>query len=435
MTAIMQPKNPADYFPYIGHDLNRRKLLKYPLWKNVIGSLFNEDHVTDHGDRIVIQGDRKVPLFNEVIVRGVLAQHRIAQDSFSVSAVVPRHRSLYDYGIGMPVHSTFINRQVMILAGSNLFVAAYDTMLRHFGAFMFLREDKVLKKKGYPQVFLSIERYLQEVFPAYLNYQMFEGVGKKKLKRDMIVYPEQEKNPVTKKRSGGRTKTGKIRDLSPIIFEKFRELTKESSTRLYVSPVNASFSKYPDATFIVHPVKHGGIVEDMRYLHEQEFVGSWYPKYAIKNPEAKLDVIVSYGKPELFCGEDFRSFHDVMKYTKSLKKRIGLLESPSPTTLLFRALGDETEMPYWKLETAAKRLFDHYAGLGINMEKVSDRPGVMTPVEQLAERAIVTLNSNAAYRIFGSKTDEFITSKSGRFISLDEKLQRWYANTIRHLDP
>ena len=212
-------------------------------------------------------------------------------------------------------------------------------------------------------------------------------------------------------------------------------LTKESSTRLYVSPVNASFSKYPDATFIVHPVKHGGIVEDMRYLHEQEFVGSWYPKYAVKNPEAKLDVIVSYGKPELFCGEDFRSFHDVMKYTKSLKKRIGLLESPFPTTLLFRALGDETEMPYWKLETAAKRLFDHYAGLGINMEKVSDRPGVMTPVEQLAERAIVTLNSNAAYRIFGSKTDEFITSKSGRFISLDEKLQRWYANTIRHLDP
>ena len=435
MTSIMELKNPADYFPYIGHELNRRKLLKHPLWKNVIGSLFEEHHVVRRNDIIEIRGDAKVPLFNEVIVRGVREQERVAQDSFSVSAVVPRHRSLYDYGIGMPVHSTFINREVMILAGSNLFVAGYDTMLRHYGAFMFLREDRVLRKKGYPQVFLSIERYMQEVFPAYLNYQMFEGVGKKKLKRDMIVYPEQEKNPITKKRSGGRTKSGKLRELSPLIFEKFRELSRESRTKLYVSPVNVSFSKYPDAIFIVHPVKHGGIVEDMRYVHEQNFVGSWYTKYARKHPESKLDVVLNYGKPDLFCGEDFKSFRDIMKYTKELKRKIGLLESPFPTTLLYRALGKRTEMPLGRLEDEAKRLYHHYAELGINLEMVSDRPGVMTPVKALAESAILNLNSNAAYRIFGSKTDEFIRTESGRFISLDEKLQRWYANTVAHLDP
>jgi hypothetical protein len=435
MTLEMELKNPTDYFPYIGHDLNQEALLKHPLWKNVVGSLFSEKHITETDEKIVITGDAEVPLFREVIVYGVSEQRKITNDSFAVSAIVPRHRTLYDYGIGMPVHSRLINREVMILAGSNLFVAAYDTWLRHYGAFMFLREDTVLKRKGYPKVFLSIERYLQEVFPAYLNYQMFEGVGENKLKRDMIVYPEQEKNPITKKRNGGRTKTGKLRELSHIIFENFRKLTRESSTKLYISPVCVSFSKYPDATFIVHPVKHGGIVNDLRYVHEQNFTGSWYTKHALKHPEAKLEAIVRYGEPELFCGDDFKTFHDIVKYTKQLKRKIGLLESIFPTTLLFRALEEDKELPFTELENRARKLYDHYLELGINMEKVSVSPGNMMPIEEMADRAILTLNSNAPYMIYGLKTDVFIEKRAGRFVSLDENLQTWYANNLRHLDP
>jgi hypothetical protein len=434
MTIEMELKNPADYFPYIGHELNQEKLLNYSLWRNVIGSLFDEKNITDNVNEIVLRGDEKVPLFREVITRGILDQQKIARDTFSVCTIVPRHRSLYDYGIGMPVHSRLINPEVMIPAGSNLFVAGYDTMLRHYGAFMFLREDCVLKRQGYPKVFLSIERYLKDVFPAYLNYQMFEGVGEKKLKRDMIVYAEQEKHPITKKRSGGRTKTGKLRELSPIIFDKFRHLTRESSTKLYISPVSVSFSKYPDATFIVHPVKHGGIVNDLRYVHEQNFVGSWYPHYSRKHPEAKLEVVVNYGKPELFNGEDYKSFHDVIKYAKELKKKIGLLESIFPTALLFRALGERTEMPLDQLSDECKKLYDHYCEMGIDVEKVSDGPGKMMDTGEIVDRAITTLNSNSAYRIYGTNTDIFIKYESGRFISLDEKLQRWYANTISHLN-
>ena len=157
----MELKNPVDYFPYIGHELDQEKLRKAKLWKNVIGSLFEEKHITRRGNEILVQGDENVPLFHEVRVKGVREQQKVAQDTFSVCAVVPRHRSLYDYGIGMPVHSQFINQEVMLLAGSNLFVEGYDTMLRHYGGFMFLREDTVLKKKGYPNVFLSITRYLQ----------------------------------------------------------------------------------------------------------------------------------------------------------------------------------------------------------------------------------------------------------------------------------
>jgi len=300
---------------------------------------------------------------------------------------------------------------------------------------MFLREDSFLKRQGYPKVYLSIKRYLEEVFPAYLHYQMFEGVGESKLKRDMIVYAEQEKHPVTKKRSGGRTKTGKLRELSPIIFDKLRQLTTESSTKLYISPVSVSFSKYPDATFIVHPVKHGGIVNELRYVHEQNFVASWYPHYSRKHTEAKLEVVVNYGEPELFSGEDYRTFRDVVQYTKGLKKRIGDLESIFPAVLLFRALGEKNEMSLHQLDDECKRLYNHYQNLGIYTAKVSDRAGKMMDIREIVDRAVTLLNSNSAYLIYGTNTDAFIECRSGRFVSLDPKLQEWYANTICHLDP
>ena len=54
---------------------------------------------------------------------------------------------------------------------------------------------------------------------------MVDGIGENKIKRDFIIYPGQEKDPVTKIRNGGRTKSGKLRKLNPIFFEKFRAIT------------------------------------------------------------------------------------------------------------------------------------------------------------------------------------------------------------------
>ena len=432
---MMEFENAIDYFPYIGHELNQEKVIKGKMWRNVVGCLFDQENITESDDSVLIRGTARVPLFKKVIVHGAKEQRKIAHDSFAVGAVIPRHRGLYDYGIGMPVHSRLINPEVMLLAGSNLFVAVYDTWLRHYGAVMFLRQDTELKRKGFPKAFLSIERYLEEVFPAYLNDQMFEGVGAQKLKRDMIIYPGQEKHPVTKKRSGGRSKTGKLRDLSPLIFEKFRNLARDSTTKLYITPVNISFSKYPDATFIVHPTKHMGFVNNLRYMHEQRFADTGYPRYALRHPEAKLEAIVNYGKPQHFRGEDFKSFRDIFKFTRSLKNKIGLLESIFPSTLIFRAMQGKTEKLFPELENDALALYDHYCRAGINVTQVSEQPGKMLPIEEMAHRMLITLNSNPPYRIYGSRTKEFVSAQAGRFYTLDKPLQDWYANSISHLDP
>ena len=423
-----------DYFPYIGHELNYKKLVRAHLWRWEVGNLFDDDHITPIEDGVRITGDRRTPLFQEATIYGINDQIAISRNPEAVGAIVPRHRSLYDYGIGMPVHGTLVNPELMLMAGSNLFVAVFERTLRLFGAVMFLRDDSVLKRRGLPKAFLSVKRYLEDVLPAYLKQQMFDGVGEKKIKRDIVVYPGQEKNPVTRKRGGGRTKTGKLRDLSPIFFDVFRRLTMENSTSLYITPVNISFSQYPDATFIVHPTKSQGLAHKLRYVHEQNFTGSWYPRYAIRHPDAKLEVIVNYGKPEIFAGENFKAMRDIMRYVRDLKNKIGLLESIFPAILLYRALDERSELPLSELSDCCKRLYDSYSDQGVNLEKVSQPPEKMMPVSELVERAVAALNIHPRYRIIGQKTSEFVTQREGRYISLDPELQRWYANNIRHLD-
>ena len=75
----------------------------------------------------------------------------------------------------------------------------------------------------------------------------------------------------TKKRKGGRTKSGKLRNLSPIFFDKLKALSKESPVKLYVTAMNISFSKVPEAPYIVHPSKAKGLRKKLRYILEQLF--------------------------------------------------------------------------------------------------------------------------------------------------------------------
>ena len=424
--------NTADYFHYIGHQLDRDRLLKASLWRWIIGNLFND--ISPLNDGVLLRGDNRTPLFRNVIIHGLDAQKAVADNPGAVAALISRHRSLYDYGIGMPVHSQFLNQEVMIVAGSNLFVAAYESVLRQFGAVMFLRDDAVIKRRGYPPVPLSSDRYLNDVFPAYLKAQMFDGVGSEKIKHDLIIYPEQEKNPLTRKRDGGRTKTGKLRDLSPIFFAVFRQLTMESTTKLYITPVNVSFSSYPDAVFLTHPLKSRGLAYKLRYVHEQNFIASWYPRYALRHPTAKLEAVVNYGKPVHFSGEDFPTMRNLIRFGMTLKKQIGLLESVFPAIFLFRALDTRSDMGLAELGDRAKRLFDRYNEKNVNLEKISEKPGHLLPIGQLVDRAVADMNIHPRYRIFGLHTKELAQRKSGRFVSPDPKLQAWYANNLRHLD-
>ncbi|MBN1413349.1 MAG: hypothetical protein JW969_21080 [Spirochaetales bacterium] len=429
-------KNAEDYFRYIGHEIDPERIPETRYYQLIIGDLLADENIENPGHDTIILKSKAKSEFRQITIKGLDAHKSIINDPDSVEAFIPRHRSLADYCIGQPIHFKFFSPNSIILAGQNLFVSKFNALLRSYGAFIFLREDAYLKRKGLPKVFLSQRSYIQEVFPAYIKEQMFDGcvVNGKKVRHDLILYPEQEKDPVTKKRSGGRTKTGVLRELSHIFFDKLKALTKQSSTRLYITPVNISFSKTIEVPYIVHPIKSKGLMKTLRYMLEQFFIFSEYPRYAHRHHEAKLDAVVHYGKPELLSSENFTSMTDLLRFTKTLKHKIGMLESIFPIPFLFRIMDRESDIPFSTLEEKAKKLFNYYKSLDIDVENISSPDGSMTPLKELIDRAVIHLNSNPFMFITGLKDNDFLRFKSGRLFSNDPKVQSWYANNLRHLD-
>jgi hypothetical protein len=434
-------KDPKDYFPYIEHDLNHNKIQDSFLWQSTVGMLFKNVHDSieevrkNNRNEITITNDNNTSIFFKTTVNGLKKQLEISKDPDAAEVLVPRHRSLYDYIIGMPVHYYIINPELMILAGQNLLVSKYASSLKNHGAIAFIREDTYLKRKGYPKTFISMKKYLNEIFPEYLKQEMITGSGENRIKRDLIIYPGQEKDPNTNIRSGGRSKSGKLRKLNPVFFQKFNVITDKNISKLFVTPVNISFSKYPDAPFIVHPGKKKGMLKNLRYLKEQNFIFKSYSAYCRQNSYAKLEVIVNYGEPHHFSERDFKAMRDVIHFSNDIREEIGKLESIFPLTLIYRAMDTDSDVLLSELDTRIKKLYENYKKIGINCKPVSDINGNIKPVEELAETAMKTINANPPFQIKTLNKMIFLKLDSGRIYSNDRQLHNWYANGIRHLDP
>jgi hypothetical protein len=434
-TLKRELENPRDYFPYIGHELNLDFVYNNKIYINIVGDLLEDKNITHVSeDSIHVDGSNARSLFKEVQINGMAKQAPLIQDNNVVGLYIPRHRSLFDYIVHMPIHYHFINPYVMILAGNNLFIFNYDQFLRKCGAFIYLREDIFLKRKGLKRVFLSKDRYMDEVFPEYMKQEMFEEPGVNHRRKGLIIYPENEKDPVTRKRKGGRTKSGKLRTLSPVFFDKLKTISRDYPLTLYVNPMNISFSKVPEAPYIVHASQVKGVRKKFHYLMENYFTMVSYPQYALSHPEAKLEAIINYGDPVLMDVEEFNSMRDLIKFSQSIKDKIGLLESIFPVTFLYHVMGNDHDLSLSECTDRMKSEFDYYTSIGINTEKLADDKGNMLPPGELIEKCLKTINSNPSFYVKGIKKNCFLEVSSGRIISHDHALQIWYANNIRHLD-
>ena len=116
----------------------------------MFGNIFDDkniNHISD--DSIFIDGSTSNSLYNEIRIKGIEEHIPLAHNKNAVELFIPRHRSLYDYMVHMPTHIHFITPRIIFLAGNNLFVSHFDTFLRKCGGFMYLRDDSILKRKGF----------------------------------------------------------------------------------------------------------------------------------------------------------------------------------------------------------------------------------------------------------------------------------------------
>lgn len=419
--------DPKAYFPYIDHELDAGRDSLH-LRDYMIGGLFEESFPGE--DRVRFAGPNKV--FRGVDVVCPSVHHQITQNPRAVQLLIPRHRSLFDYGINQPVHHDVINDKIILAVGQNLMVHKFNESLRHFGGFVFLRDDAQLKRQGLRKAFLEKGKYLNEVLPQYLEQQMFSAADDA-VRHDLLVYLEYEKSKETGKSAGGRTKTGHLRKLNWTLIRVCRELALANGVDLYVTPLSVSFSKVPDAPYVVHPSGLRGRLKVFRYFAEQRFVFNWYPEYAEKHPEAKLDAVVRYGQPDLVTGRDIESHRDFIRYADSITDRMGRLDSVYPVPLLCTALGDDRTLRLAELQDRTKRVYERLVAAGANVEKVSDIYGNLRSVKEMTEESVLHLNTTPNYYIKDYESHEIISYAAGRLTSNDQPLQHWYANTISHL--
>lgn len=421
----MELERPEQYFPYIQHTLDAGKD-PLRLKENMIDRLFSRHQPGDRG--LVYDGHSMV--YSRAVVRVPDLQHQIAADPDAVTVLVPRHRSLFDYAIHQPVHHDLVQPKIMIVVGHNLLVHRFDRSLRNFGGFMFLRDDAVLSRPGLPKVTLTKDRYLKEVFPAYLRDQMVERRGDR---HDLLVYLEYERDPKTGKSNAGRTKTGRLRRLNWSFLRVLHDVVEGSGVKLFLTPVNISFSKVPDVPFVVHPKRLKGVLKPLSYVHEQRFVFRHFPRYAERRPAAKIETTVTYGQPDEIGSLDFSSFRDIRAYATDLRRRIGLLETVYPGPLIFAAMDADAELPEATLAKRMQELFDRFRALDVDCGPVSDRGGNMLPFDEIFDAAAATMNNNPNFIILGPRTRRYLRKAGGRVLSADMSVQTWYRNSLAHL--
>ncbi|MBN1648751.1 MAG: hypothetical protein JW874_12025 [Spirochaetales bacterium] len=417
--------DPQSYFPYISHTLDQGKD-SLNLKRDLIGKLFEKTERS--GDFHSFSGTSN--LFSQVLVNYSNEHLEITKDPGAVQIIVARHKSLFDYIIHQPTHHDLINNRIIIVAGHNLFVHKFNDSLRYFGGFMFLRDDAVLKHKNLPNAFLTKSNYLKHVFPEYLKDQVFCKSDKR---HDMLVYLEYEKDRETGKSNSGRTKTGRLRELNWSFLKLLYELSQEQGIRLYLTPVNVSFSKIPDAPYVVHPTKMTGSFKNIRYLAEQGFVFQRYAKYCQKEKKAKLEIVVNYGKPDCFSDAKLGSFRDFRKFTEDFRKKIGELEVIYPLGFLFKALGDENELNRNRLHNNMDRVYEQMQKRNMILTLLCDRNGNLKNKEEIIESALEILNCNPNMFIMNYDPHHIVTYRNGDLHCHDNALKLWYNNVINHL--
>lgn len=418
--------DPKDYFPYIEHTLDQPNPKAYIFRTRIYTGIFSREQKTD--EAWTFSGPSS--LFREMVIHNYQPHQAIAADPKAVEVVLPRHRSLYDYVINQPVHHDFINPRIIIVAGHNLFVNKFQHVLRHFGGFMFLRENTLLRRKGLQNAYLSKDTYLKSVFPAYMEDQVF---CTDKPKHDLLAYLEYEKDQQGRA-SSGRTKKGSLRPLNWSFIRVLHDLARNRGVDLYMAPCNIGFSKYPDAPYIVHPTSLKGNMQRLRYLLEQDFIFRRYTFFAKKHKEAKLDVTVNYGEPVRMADVSLQSFRDYKEFGDLLRRKISRLEPIFPLEFVYRALDDKTSMHMDALTESFKRLLEMYLERGIDVSRITDPSGDLLPPGELVESAVKTVNTNPNYGILNYDYRSLLCCTSRNIVSNDIKLQQWYIENIRHIE-
>ncbi len=344
---------------------------------------------------------------------------------------IPNHQSEYDWVI---LQTVLVENDVKaaIQAGDNLFIGPLDPFLRHCGAFMTIRNERafyssrwysgwLLKLLGRKPVIVTREMYGK----LYLR-QLQKVLGEDGL--HLIVFPGYDTDPYSGEVKLGRSYSGSLNPLSPIVFAGIARAVQgipECSDAVYV-PVNVSYERVPEDILFREYKARTRRSKIAKYVYDHYYTFLKAPlSRAVRRRQTR--VVLMFGK-----AIPVKNGLRAREMAHRMHHELGRLMRVYESQVLFHSIENRFRLSKSDLEQRVLEVIRKVEDEGLDTSPLYDSEGHIRSIDEMLGRLA---------RIFNIPRIPIIPSKSYMTIEYDDHevfvhhphLASYYANKLEHL--
>ncbi len=343
---------------------------------------------------------------------------------------VPNHQSEYDWMM-LQAYLTLHQIRAAVQAGDNLFIGPLDTFLRKCGAFMVVRDQRAFyARRWFPNLMLKA----LGIRPVIVTRDQYNSLYLDQLKRifssdglHLMVFPSYETDEFTGAVKYGRSYSGHLNPLSPLVFLAVRNALRDlRMERASYVPINISYERVPeDLVFRSYRAgpRQGNFA---KYIYDNYYAFIRVPiTRRIRNQRSR--VIIKFG--DAIAADPRARAKEVARVVyEQLARMIRVYES----TAVFASLDNRFRIPRTELEERVDRTVTAADEAGLDTSPLY-RDGRRKSLDELLQRTA---------ELFNYPHIPIIATKSYRTLEYDDReifihhphLASYYGNTLSHLN-
>ena len=347
--------------------------------------------------------------------------------------LTPNHQSEYDWII---IQTMLVEHDVKaaIQAGDNLFIGPLDPFIRHCGAFMSIREERAFYARRW---YLEWLPRLLRRRPFVITREQYGRLYAEQLTRvlrddglHLIVFPGYETDRFSGKVKLGRSYSGELNPLSPIVFAALRSILRRVSAledAVYI-PVNISYERVPEDILFREYKARSRRSKIAKYVYDHYYTFVKAPlSRAVRRRQTR--VCAKFGEP-IPVKNDLRG----REMADLIRDRLSRLTRVYESQLVFHSLDSRYRVGRDELWRRIEENVRHVESLGLDTSPLRHQDGSLRTLDEMLERVAHTFNM-PRIPIIPSKTYTTIEYDRNEVFIHNPHLASYYANKLRHLFP
>ena len=343
---------------------------------------------------------------------------------------VANHQSEYDWMM-VQAYLTLHGIRAAVQAGDNLFIGPLDTFLRKCGGFMAVRDQHAFYARRW---FRNWMLKTLGTRPVVVTREQYNGLYLDQLKRvfdsdglHLMVFPGYETDEFSGEVKYGRSYSGRLNPLSPLVFlavrNALRDLHVEQASYI---PINISYERVPE-DMVFRAYRAGSRKGKLaKYVYDNYYAFIEVPlKRRVRNQRSR--VVIKFGDA---MTADLRA--RAKEVARSVYDQLARLIRVYESTAVFASLDNRFRISRTELEDRVDRTVTAADDAGLDTSPLY-RDGRRKSLEELLERTA---------ELFNYPHIPIIATKSYRTLEYDDRevfihhphLASYYGNKLSHLN-